>query len=107
MGWLSRLVHGSASVSVGYPTVDPGADVRAGLGTSRTESPHRDIPSDTIEWCWDGDRWARWSALSQQYDKTDLPVPASLMELVGTTQPQPGTTYRLVDGSWEPVPQRT
>jgi hypothetical protein len=101
MGWLSRVVHGTASVGAGYPTIDPGADVRAAIGSSRTESPHRDIPSDIIEWCWDGTTWARWSSLSQQHDRTDLPVPESLLQFVGTSDPPPGTTYRLVDGCWE------
>ena len=77
MGWLARAVRAWTSVGAGYPTVDPAADVRAGIGASRTESPHRDLPSDTIEWRWDGHRWARWSTLSQRHDRVDLPVPVA------------------------------
>jgi hypothetical protein len=107
MKWLSRVVHGWASTSVGYPTVDPGADVRAGIGASRTENPHRDIPSDTIEWSWDGYQWARWSTLSQSYDWTDLPVPESLVHSVEDMDLEPGSTFRLVDGAWRSVTART
>jgi hypothetical protein len=106
MKWLSRVMHGWGSASMGYPTLDPGADVRARVGSSRTESPHRDIPSDTIEWRWDGDGWARWSALSRQHDRTDVPVPHSLLESIGDERVEPGATFRLVDGSWQAVNER-
>ena len=106
MGWLSRVVHGWGSATIGHPTLDPGADVRATIGNSRTESRHQDIAIDTIEWSWDGHRWARWSTLSQRYDNTDLPAPESLVGFVGEDSPRPGSAFRLVDGAWRPVPAR-
>jgi hypothetical protein len=100
MGWLSRVVHGWASVGAGHPTIDSSAEVREQIGSSRTTSSHRDLPTDTIEWRWDGERWARWSALSRRHDRTDLPVPESLQEQFDHEPPPAGATYRLSGDTW-------
>jgi hypothetical protein len=103
VGWFSRAVHALGSVGARHPTLDPGADARERIGSSRTKSPHRDLPSDIIEWRWDGARWGRWSALSRSHDRIDLPVPESLSTMFNES-PAVGTTYRYSDGVWVEVP---
>ena len=105
VSWLSRAVHAVTSVGAGRPTLDPGADVRERIGSSRTESPHRDLPSDVIEWRWDGARWGRWSALSRRHDRIDLPVPESLSAMFDES-PAAGAIYRYSDGVWVEAPDQ-